>query len=355
MSVSSTFFNAVNTYSASKQLGGVFGEVESTRWMHHPLNWGCNGEYQTKKKEKEFFSQLWYNASSDDDARSPCFQSANVAKKFFIQLLKPLESHFGNCREVLPESRFTWICPSHYDPDDALSLHVHPGSLSFESKSKGSGKCWTTTDYRPSGDYSTSLIKEDEDARSFACEAWNSLEDTDHLLQLKVKAFSKIEAFSFNIHSSIVEYNNKGQEIARTNTDLGDVTNKRDTPSKLIQFLRRPANLQNWQNKWENSKGNDGLFRVFAAATKSEPAFSKPVPLSTTSCPANACPTPASANCPASSGANTNSDSTQSNGFAFGLICGVIGTVSAVSALVLLRKKKNQAQPSGQPLGKSIH
>jgi hypothetical protein len=329
MSVSSTFFNAITTYSNSRTertLGDTL--VPSRAWQYHPLNWNCK----------------------DQTAFSLCFPKANVAKEFFQHLLQPLESHYGNCKEVIPKSRYTWSCPSNHDPDDVLSLHVHPDiGMGFESL-KGSGKCWPLPAENPPSPYV-------DEQRSFTCKAWNFLEKPDHLLQFETEVFANGQ------HPSVIEHGNEGEinAIDGTSFPLLDKNRSQARLSRLSQFSRFIHQSENLE-EWQRDVNKNGLLKAFVAATTSESAPSKPGTPSTTtsySIPVSAdspkiepfaCPTPESANCPPCSGdANTNNDPTQSNGFAFGLISGVIGTAAAVSAFVLSRGKKNKAQPSELP------
>ena len=345
MSVSSTFFNAAQDYAdarLSKTRMETF--MPSPYWQFHPLNWNC--------KEKD-------PNENNDDFPNKCFKKANVAKEFFEKLLKPLESHYGKCKQAMPALGYSWICPSNYDSDDVLFLSVDPDKgMGFQSKSKNlSGQCWAS----PESYLTHPADPKDRDYRSFKCEAWNSLERSDHLLKFALQVRENYES------SHVEEYDNQDKKIG-TFPRFSFMGLKKDMPiiffDEEIQFaylVRQSENLQKWQAE-ERDKEN-GLFQAFVAATESAP--SKPTAPSNPSYPANACPEPAPANCPTiepvvcptpeptpcppCSAANTNSGSTQSNGFGFGLISGVIVTVSAVSALVLLRKKNNKTKPPEQP------
>jgi hypothetical protein len=284
ISVSSTFFNGVKRYVDSWHPGRDL--------QYHPLNWNCKA------------------------TSSLCFPHANRAREFFAQILKHLESHYGNCYEKMPKDRYTWICPSYSDPNDSLCLNVHPDNLSFASAA-GSGECRVYV----RAPYEDSYFNANSDLRSFTCHAWNFLDGTDHQLH-----------FDVNINESggnpgVSEYDNQGE----TTGEIGNVgfaeyltkNAKFDPNFQFAQFMQQSEHLQKWQ---QGGREGNGLFQAFVAAIESKSAPAKPVPPSTASYPASA---------PASSG------STESNGFASGLIIGVIGTVSVVFALALLRKQKN--------------
>lgn len=309
MSVSSTFFDAVKAYSNSRvetTLGNTV--VPSRAWQYHPLNWDCN----------------------DLGPFSSCFRNTNVAEQFFEQLLKPLESHYGNCKQEMPTSRYTWICPSNHDPNDALSLHVHPDrGMGFESTSKISGKCWVGPQERRVSSF-------EDDQRSFTCEALNFLEKTDHLLRFEVKAFASGKI------SHVTEYTKEGEEIG-TISGVGfsflEKDQAIDSPLQFSYRIQQSEYLQSWQG----DLNKNGLMKAFAALTTSEPASFIPISLSTTHSPTPipaiepfSCPVPEPVSCPPCANANSNN----------GLIIGVVAIISVVSALVLLRNKRNKAHTS---------
>lgn len=290
MSVSSTFFNGVKSYVDSWHPGRAM--------QYHPLNWNCQA------------------------TSSLCFPHANRAREFFAQLLKQLESHYGNCYKKMPADRYAWICPSLSDPNDSLSLNVHLDNLSFAS-SKSSGECRIHV----RAPFEDRNFNANSDLRSFTCQAWNFLDGTDHPLHFDLN----IGESGGNGNPLVTEYDNKGEITGETSNVGFSSLSKNcifDKQFQFGQFVQQSEHLQQWQ---QGGREGDGLFQAFIAATESKSTPAKPATPSSTSCPATACPAPA----PASSG------STESNGFAFGWITGVIGTVSALSALALLRKKNN--------------
>lgn len=109
MSVSSTFFHAIQTHSSIS---------EQLPWKPHPLSWKC----------------------LNNNVSDSCLNSISLVNFFFSHLLKPLETQFGNCTKA-PAKLFHWTCPSHTNAKDFLTLDIRPTYLSFQSDSKGFGEC----------------------------------------------------------------------------------------------------------------------------------------------------------------------------------------------------------------------
>lgn len=281
MTVSSTFFNAINA------------EPQVEPWGGSPLNWNCQ----------------------EQTGLRTCFDHAKIAKDFFVRLLPLLEAHFENCTKDKLSST-TWICPSKDNSHDSLSLHVDPltpyaniPALAFESKSKGSAKC-----------FGVDYWDKDKNYRSFTCDASYPLKEPDGLLQFNVRVHDGA------IFPNVLELDSKGDKVDAIGAGFSwllDTTHHpepvgKDSPSRFIQFAIESKKLQDWQNDKKT-----GLFQAFVAAIAPQ-AKEPPIP--------------------PSDDANTINDPQQNNPFRFALISGVIGTVLAVSAFLLSRSQKKQTR-----------
>ena len=339
MNVSISFFNGVAKYSDAYKWGGYKDNPQISKdWVYHPLNWECG--------------------TFDHNFQDKCFTPAKIAQAFFAELLKPLEAHFGNCREALPISRYTWICPSNHDPDDVLTLHVNLNTLGFESKSKGTGTCW----FNP-GEHRWNPHVGDEE-KSLTCEAWNPMEGTNRLLNFK------LHAYDTSNDQYVTEYDDSQDSKQWSQNDLFDMSRNQyhrhnaTFDSQFFQFVQNSQNLKKWVDEGLDS----AMMKAFAAATESKPALlsSKSATPSTpcpepivcptpevTVCPKPdpvICPTPKPVDCPKCDITTTStSGSQQSNGSTFGFMSGVIfGSVAAVSAMFLRNRalsQKKQAEP----------
>jgi hypothetical protein len=317
MKVSSSFFTGVAIYSDGFKNESV--NHVSKDWVYHPLNWECG--------------------SFKHDFEERCFNSANLAKEFFSELLKPLEANYGNCTKALPEKRYTWICPSHQDPEDVLSLHVNLNTLGFESKSKGTGKCW----FNPG--VNRWSARYDTEERSFDCEAWHPMGEKNRELDLWNMAFKQ----SNYANGKIPEY---------------------AIDSQFVEFVQNSQKVNEWVREDRHSGSKSAMLKAFAAATESKPA-----PLSSKSatpstpcpepvvCPTPACPKPAPVVCPPTqtptpcppcppTTTNTNCPQTN-NGSDFGFWSGVaFGSITALTAAMLgikLREGKKRSKPNRPP------
>jgi len=344
MNVSTSFFNGVAKYSDGWMNSG--GKV-SMEWVYHPMNWQCGT-----------FDHYWPDH---------CFKPAKMAREFFNELLQPLEAHYGNCQQALPESRYTILCPSNHNYD-ILTLNVNWNTMGFES-SKGSGKCWFNPGVH---NWMHEITNED---RAVYCEAWSPMERKNRTLNFKLHAENSWSA------QHVSEYDDSQKRKLFSSAEVLDMIRhpERYAPEKdvkfdspFVQFVRSSPTLKKLVegNNWINADMGVVAMKAFAAATESKP---EPVSKPATSCPEPvvcpkpepvACPTPKPVACPKPDPADdpiaklkTSTESApkptacpiqQSTGSTFSWTSGIIGVVvGAVSAIALNRllKPKKQAQP----------
>lgn len=275
---------------------------------------------------------------------------------FFNLITKSIENYYGNCKRLSPKE-FTWICPSNDNPKDPLILNTDFNTLSLQS-SKISARCWAT---------SAGFSEPWKPKRLYECQGWTPLDGTDSSMRYHLLVNELGE--SREVLTEETPQGLKDYYIPSLTMLMADES-KANTP-----FAKYFINSEEMRRKW-NTNPKFNLCDAFANTIKwaPQPDGSPEVP----KCPApTPCPDPneaksgtstndnsgtnanpgtnensgtndyAGTNANAGTNGNCGSDSSSSSsgnqgrGFVLGVMSGLIGAVSAVTAWRFCQTKQN--------------